>query len=177
VRERGGTPFRQIFRSRNGAPANVVGHRWNANTEAFRQITSYSLGSPSISLFSGPNCPPPNAGFGIENLKKKIPGVKGATPCRAHPSKATRHARGYILPRCCDLGIGNRSPKSKFTTTPMELSTFHDDDFCESRLPMFCSACLELTAENFANSGTVTVFKSRLKTFLFSRAFSLPSSQ
>ena len=57
VRERGGTPFRQIFWSRNGAPANIVGHRWNANTEASRQITSYSLGWPSISLFSGPNCP------------------------------------------------------------------------------------------------------------------------
>jgi len=42
--ERGGTPFRQIFWSRNGAPANIVGHRWNANTEAFWQITSYSLG-------------------------------------------------------------------------------------------------------------------------------------
>jgi len=57
VRERGGTPFWQIFWSRNGAPANIVGHRWNANTEVFRQITSYSLGWPSISLFSGPNCP------------------------------------------------------------------------------------------------------------------------
>jgi len=39
VRERGGTPFRQICWSWNGAPANIVGHRWNANTEAFRQIT------------------------------------------------------------------------------------------------------------------------------------------
>ena len=57
VRERSGTPFRQIFWSRNGAPANIAGHRWNANTEAFRQITSYSLGWPSISLFSGRNCP------------------------------------------------------------------------------------------------------------------------
>ena len=57
VRERGGTPFRQIFWSRNGTSANIVGHRWNANTEAFRQITSYSLGWLSISLFSGPNCP------------------------------------------------------------------------------------------------------------------------
>jgi len=29
----------------NAVPANrpIVGHRWNANTEAFRQITSYSL--------------------------------------------------------------------------------------------------------------------------------------
>jgi len=57
VRGRGVSPFRQIFWSRNGAPASIVGHRWNANTEAFRQITSYSLGWPSISLFSGPNCP------------------------------------------------------------------------------------------------------------------------
>jgi len=40
VRERGGTPFRQIFWSRNSAPANIVGHRWNTNTEAFQQITS-----------------------------------------------------------------------------------------------------------------------------------------
>jgi len=39
VRERGGAPFRQILWSRNGAPANVVGHRWNANTEAFRQFS------------------------------------------------------------------------------------------------------------------------------------------
>jgi len=47
VRERGmerrsgtyfgaGTALRQM--------ANIVDHRWNANTEAFRQITSYSLG-------------------------------------------------------------------------------------------------------------------------------------
>ena len=43
VRERGGTLFQQIFWSRNGAPANIVGHRWNANTEAFRQIMLYSL--------------------------------------------------------------------------------------------------------------------------------------
>ena len=35
MRERGGTPFRQIFWSRNGAPANTVGHRWNANTEVY----------------------------------------------------------------------------------------------------------------------------------------------
>ena len=43
VRERGETPFRQILWSRNGAPANIVGHRWNTNAEAFPQITSYSL--------------------------------------------------------------------------------------------------------------------------------------
>jgi len=28
----------------DGAPANIVDQRWNANTEAFRQIASYSLG-------------------------------------------------------------------------------------------------------------------------------------
>jgi len=29
---------------------------------------------------------------------------------------ATRRARGRKLPRCWDVGLGNRSPKSKFTT-------------------------------------------------------------
>jgi len=82
VRERGGTPFRQIFWSRNGAPANTVGHRWKDNTEAFRQITLYSFGWPSISLFSGPN-----AGFGIKNLKKIIRGCQReeASPSCTHP--------------------------------------------------------------------------------------------
>jgi len=41
VRELGGTLFRQIFWSRNGALANIAGHRLNANTESFQQITSY----------------------------------------------------------------------------------------------------------------------------------------
>ena len=40
VPERGGAPFRQIFFSRNGAPANIVYHRRNADTAAFRQISS-----------------------------------------------------------------------------------------------------------------------------------------
>jgi len=87
VRERGGTPFRQIFWNRNGAPANIVGHRWNANTEAFRQITLYSLGWPKL---------PPNAGFGIKNLKKNSGGDtlgpaqrEGPTPSRTH------HQHGY----------------------------------------------------------------------------------
>ena len=58
------------------------------------------------------------------------------------------------------------------------VSTFHDDDFCEARLSKLpCSGCLELTTENCRQQNSVTVFKSRLKTFLFSRAFSLPSSQ
>jgi len=41
VPERGGTPFGQIFLSRNGAPVNIVYHSRNADTAAFRQISSY----------------------------------------------------------------------------------------------------------------------------------------
>jgi len=41
VPERGGTLFRQIFLSRNGAPVNTVYHSRNADTAAFRQISSY----------------------------------------------------------------------------------------------------------------------------------------
>ena len=41
VLERGGTPFRQIFLSHNGAPVNIVDHSRNADTAAFRQINSY----------------------------------------------------------------------------------------------------------------------------------------
>ena len=70
-------PFRQIFWSQNGAPANIVGHRWN--TEAFRQITSYSLGWPSSSLFSGPNCPQTRAL--ASKISKNFPGVSS----RTHP--------------------------------------------------------------------------------------------
>jgi len=44
----------------------------------------------------------------------------------------------------------------------------------ECALTMLCSGCLELTAENCRDS--VTVFRSRLNAFLFSRSFSLPSS-
>jgi len=40
VPERGGAPFRQIFLSRNGAPANILYHWRNADTAAFRQISS-----------------------------------------------------------------------------------------------------------------------------------------
>ena len=40
VPERGGAPFQQIFLRRNGAPAIVVYHRQNADTAAFRQISS-----------------------------------------------------------------------------------------------------------------------------------------
>ena len=40
VPEGGGALFRQIFLSRNGAPANIVYQRRNADTAAFRQISS-----------------------------------------------------------------------------------------------------------------------------------------
>jgi len=40
VPERGEVPFPQIFLSRNGAPANIVYHRRNADTAAFQQISS-----------------------------------------------------------------------------------------------------------------------------------------
>ena len=113
VRERGGTPFRQIFWSRNGAPANIVGHRWNANTAALRQITSYSLAWPSISLFSGPICPQ------TRDLASKTSKNSPAPT----PSTHTRRARGRKLPRCWDIGLGNGSSKSKFTTTPLDSSS------------------------------------------------------
>ena len=113
VRERGGTPLRQIFWSRNGAPANIVCHRWNANTEAFEQITSYSLSWPSISLFSGPNCPQ----RGIWHQKSQLkfsggntpgpPQRKGATPSRTHPSTAAP-MRGAQAPPL--LGPRSRKP-------------------------------------------------------------------
>jgi len=58
-------------------------------------------------------------------------------------------------------------------------ATFHDDDFCEVCLPMLCSGSLELTTEKLSLIVTLLLCLSlyRLKTFLFSRAFSLPSSQ
>ena len=66
---------------------------------------------------------PPNAGFGIKNLKKFSGGNytgpgRGQPPPASSPSTATCRALGRKLPRCWDLGLGNRSPKSKFTTTP-----------------------------------------------------------
>jgi len=40
VPEHGGTLFREIFLSRNGAPVNIVYHSWNGDTAAFWQISS-----------------------------------------------------------------------------------------------------------------------------------------
>jgi len=123
VRERGGTPFRQIFWSGNGAPANIVGHRWNANTEAFWQIRSYVRLTLDQFIF-WPKLPS-NAGFGIKNVKKisggNTPGPSaggddplphqlqhGYTPC----------AGGRKLPRCLDLGLGNRPPNQNLPLHP-----------------------------------------------------------
>ena len=106
VRERGGTPFRQIFWSRNrplGQISLANGHRWNANTEVFQQITSYSLGWPSISLFSGPIAP--KRGIWHQKSQKVFRGL--ATPSRTHRARA----RGRKLPCCWGLCLGNRSPK------------------------------------------------------------------
>jgi len=111
---------------------HIVGHRWNTNTEAFRRITSYSLGWPSISLFSGPNCPQTRdlASKISENFSGVTPGLpqrEEATPSRTHPQHgytpctATRRARGRKLPRCWDLGLGNRSPKSNLPLHPCRL--------------------------------------------------------
>jgi len=47
------------------------------------------------------------------------------------------------------------SPNPGSTTRPQPaidhydaVSTFHDDDFCETRFSMLCTSCLELTTEN-----------------------------
>ena len=73
---------------------------------------------------------PPNAGFGIKNLKKNsgvtlpdLPQREGATPSRTNPHNGYTPCVGRKLPRCWDLGLGNRSPKSKFTTTPLLTTT------------------------------------------------------
>jgi len=67
------------------------------------------------------------------------------------------------------------------STTTTLCQPFTTTTFAEARLPMLCSGWLELTAENCRYQPlcycVVTVLKSRLKTFLFSRAFSLPYSQ
>ena len=101
VRERGGTPFRQIFWSQNGAPANIVGHRWNANTEAFRQITSVTARTRDLAS---------------KISKKKIsagdtpgrPQREGATPSRTQPQHGYTPCAGAQAPPL--LGPRSRKP-------------------------------------------------------------------
>jgi len=127
VRKRGGTPFRQIFWSRNGSPANIV-----ANHVVLVRLTlDQFIFWPKL---------PPNAGFCIKNLRKKISGgdtpeppqPEGATPSRTHSQHGYRPCAGRKLPRCWDLGLGNRSPKSKFTTTPLMTARQHHAKPCSS---------------------------------------------
>jgi len=75
---------------------HIVGHRWNTNTEAFRQITSYSLGWPSISLFSGPNCPQTRdlaskISENFSGVTPRTPSAGGGDPL-SHPPPARLHA-------------------------------------------------------------------------------------
>jgi len=59
----------------------------------------------------------------------------------------------------------NRGP----TTQPQpaidhynDVSTFHDDDFCDAPWPMLCVGCLELTIpKTVLNSDSVAVFTAR----------------
>jgi len=98
---------------------------------------------------------PPNAGFGIKNFKKKISG--GDTPdpfsgrgrpppARTHPQHGYTPCEGAQAPRCWDLALGKRSPKSKFTTTPL----------------LRCSRCSQTTPQCYraAAAAAVTIVSS-----------------
>ena len=130
VRKRGGTPFRQIFWSRNGSPANIV-----ANHVVLVRLTlDQFIFWPKL---------PPNAGFCIKNLREKISGGDAPEPPQReggdplpHSLPGSQHGyrpcAGRKLPRCWDLGLGNRSPKSEFTTTPLMTARQHHAKPCSS---------------------------------------------
>ena len=100
VRKRGGTPFRQIFWSQNGAPANIVGHRWNANTEAFRQITSVTARTRDLaSKISKKN---------FSGWHPGRPQREGATPSRTQPQHGYTPCAGAQAPPL--LGPRSRKP-------------------------------------------------------------------
>ena len=65
---------------------------------------------------------PPNAGFGIKNLQKKFSGSSGRGRPLPHPPQHgyTPCAGAQAPPLLGPIGLGNRPPKSKFTTTPLE---------------------------------------------------------
>jgi len=137
VRERGGTPFRQTYWSRNGAPANIVGHRWNTNTEAFPANHVVLVRLTLDQFIFWPKLPQTRhlSSKISKNFRGDTPDSlsgRGRPPPTPTPSTATCRARGRKLPCCWDLGLGNRSPKSKFTTTPLlrtywtDLHQFHD---------------------------------------------------
>ena len=108
VRERDGTPFRQIFWSRNGAPATIVGHRWNANTDAFRQITSYHgvktsfctvvvLVRLTLDQFIFWPKLPPKRGIWHQKLQKKFRGYTG------WPEKSVSNFRMALCNRVSEM--------------------------------------------------------------------------
>ena len=142
ARERGGTPFRQIFWSRNGAPANTVGHRWNANTEVYflAQIVprTWDWASKIYNKFSRGHTPAP-------------PQWEGATPCCTHPQHGYTPCMG-ALPSCWDLGLGNRSPQIKiYHYTPGQHQFLMSSSIDSPHSP----------------SITPLLFNSWLKTYLF----------
>jgi len=109
VRERGGTPFRQYF------GAGTALRQISLATGGTLTPNRFVLVRLTLDQFIFWPKLPPNAGFGIKNLQKNF-----RPPPAPTPSTATRRERGCKLPRCWDLGLGNRSPKSKFTTTPLD---------------------------------------------------------
>ena len=91
----------------NAVPANIleperrsgkytVSLATGGTRTAFRQITSYSLGWPSISLFSGPNCP--QTRDLASKISKKIPGViSGPLSRTGRPHSAPTPARLHAV--------------------------------------------------------------------------------
>ena len=73
-------------------PANIVGHRWNANTEALIPAHHVVLVRLTLDQFIFWPKLLPNAGFGIKNLKKN-----SRPPPASTPSTATRRVRGRKL--------------------------------------------------------------------------------
>jgi len=78
------------------------------------------------------------------------------TPRRSHASPLLRtlHCMATQGPQHIDVVVPP-SPNPGLTTQPQHaighydaVLTFHNDDFCEARLPMLCSGCLKLTTEN-----------------------------
>jgi len=80
------------------------------------------------------------------------------------------------------------SPNSVPTTQPQPatghydaVSTFHDDDICKRAYrcsaPAVCNSLPKTVVKLITVTLLLCIYKSRLKTFLFSRVFSLPFSQ
>jgi len=103
---------------------------------------------------------------------------------RSHVSPLLRTLHWLAIQQRIDYKVALLTFKVRSTSTPSYLrlliqdrehghnlrSTFHDDNICETRFSMLCTSCLEFT-KTVLNSDSFAVFKSRLKTFLFSQAF------